>query len=91
MLNIVVFTKEWLGGGQILDDYMTELAKVCGNAVKFHRVDVEESSKYKEAYGVSRLPTTLFFRNGEIVDYFPGLIAKRKIKARIEALLRQAE
>ena len=86
-LHIVVFTTSWLGGGQILDNYMNSFATQYTDNTAFHRLDIDKSDKYIKRYGINQLPMTLFFQDGAIVDSFQGLIAKRKIQARIEALL----
>lgn len=80
---VVVFTADKFANAQILDSFIEELAQDYTN-FNFFRVDVEQTKKYASELGVQRIPTLLFFRNGEIIyniqEMLPFSLLKRKLE-----------
>lgn len=85
-LVVLVFTADWLGSGHILEEFIQELSNNM-HGFKTYLIDAEKSEDLGSQLSVNQLPTTLFLKEGEVVDYFSGLIPKRKIKHRIEQIL----
>ena len=47
--------------------------------VKFFKINVDETPDVAIKYGVSSIPTLLFFKNGELVNKLVGAYPKEKI------------
>ncbi|MEM9991604.1 MAG: thioredoxin family protein [Bacteroidota bacterium] len=86
-LVVIAFSAIWTGHGQIIDNFYEELSEQYGE-VLFLRVDVEQSEGYAQKYGIRKVPTTLFLEDGQIVDHFEGLLPKKSIVERINALIK---
>jgi len=50
---------------------LEEMAGVMTD-VKFMKIDMEENEDLATQYGISCMPTFIFFKNGEKVDEFSG-------------------
>lgn len=85
-LQIVRFCAEWSGPCQMMGPIYKEMFSMYSNAASFYRVDIDEAPLLKKQYGVVELPTILFYKNGEQVDFAIGLISKDSLKSKIEKL-----
>jgi len=86
-LLLVHFKTEWNGACQILAPVYDDLANAYKGTAKFFTVDAEKNKTAAHEYGVNEIPTILFFKNGEVVDYVSGLTPKNIIISKIENAL----
>jgi len=86
-LSLVQFKIEWSGACQIISPIYEELATSYKGQAKFFTVDVETETGIDHEYGITELPTILFFRNGKIVDHVTGLTPKNVMISKIENAL----
>ena len=86
-LTLVQFKKEWNGACQIISPIYEELANSYKGQVNFFSIDVEQEKGIDRDYGVKEIPTILFFRNGEVIDYIAGLTPKNVMITKIENAL----
>lgn len=89
-LSLVQFKTEWSGSCQIISPIYEELASSYKGQAKFFTVDVEMEKSIVKEYGITELPTILFFRNGNIVDHVTGLTPKNVLIGKIEHALTTA-
>jgi thioredoxin 1 len=86
-LSLVQFKTEWSGACQIISPIYEDLAKSYKGQVNFFSIDVEKEAGIDNEYGVTELPTILFFRKGEVIDHVTGLIPKITMITKIENAL----
>jgi thioredoxin 1 len=86
-LSLVQFRIEWSGACQIISPIYEELASSYKGQAKFFTVDVEMETGIDHEYGITELPTILFFRNGKIIDHVTGLTPKNVMISKIETAL----
>ncbi|HXL58679.1 MAG TPA: thioredoxin domain-containing protein [Chitinophagaceae bacterium] len=86
-LLLVHFKTEWNGACQILAPVYEDLANEYKDTAKFFTIDTEKNKTAAHEYGVNEIPTILFFKNGEVIDYVSGLTAKNIIISKIENAL----
>jgi thioredoxin-like negative regulator of GroEL len=55
--------------------------------VEVHWVNIEKDRELSERLGVFAIPSTILFRNREVVDHIAGVIPRRKIEERIAPYL----
>ena len=84
---VLVLVTEWLGAVDIIDMYIEDLALHFQHQIQFYRQDVEQNMNIYREIGIRQLPTTLFLKNGELVDYFSGMLNKTKIQQRLTNLI----
>lgn len=59
------------------------------SSVSFGRINVSEYGEIMEAYGISAIPTVLFFRKGELIDQFIGSMEREELLSLVAKLLYQ--
>jgi thioredoxin 1 len=85
---LVKIGAEWLGTCDIMAPILEELFADYGRQLKFGSIDSDKSKKLVERFGVSKLPTFAFFKNGVMVDQIIGASPKDKFVTIISNLLR---
>jgi len=84
---LVDFYAEWCGPCRMLGPIIEELAKDYEGKVKIFKLNVDNAQELAAQYGVSSIPTVIFFKNGEKVDQFLGALPKEKIEEYIQKYL----
>jgi thioredoxin 1 len=86
-LVLVEFYADWSGAHHIIIPGLMELKDRYGSRVKFCMLDVGNHKVLSEKYGIWNIPTIVFFRNGDPVDYIVGLVPKIAIAEKLDVLL----
>ncbi len=82
-LVVVDFFAAWCAPCRIMEPRFEEAAKEMRDA-KFVKVNVDESQKKAEEYGVMSIPTLLIFKEGKVVDQAIGAVPKDTLKKMVE-------
>ncbi len=86
--NVVVdFWAEWCGPCKILAPIIDELAKEYVGKVVFAKLNVDEAKDIAINFGISAIPTLIFFKRGKPVDALVGVLPKGEIKRWIDRIL----
>ena len=83
----MVFTADWLGEGTIMDAIIEGICPEYEGRVGFYRVDIEATKDISKRLGVRRLPAMFFFKDGEIIDHFSGMMPRSALQERLNNLL----
>ena len=86
-LAIVEFYADWSGLCQIMMPVYNQVAGSYSSSAGFYSVDVDSNPELKEQFGVMELPTVLFFRNGNLIDYVAGAVSKNAFIAKLENVI----
>lgn len=78
---VVDFWANWCGPCHAYSPLIEKLAGEWAGKVKVVKLEVDENPKTAEKYNVLSIPTTMIFKNGQIVEQMVGV--------QPEALLRQ--
>lgn len=84
---ILSFGAEWSGNAEMLSNMLQDIDNEFNGQIDVCLADIEADPNLAEQYGISEVPTTLIFHNGEVVDYFTGLLSKGRIRQKIEDCL----
>lgn len=83
--NVVVdFWAEWCMPCRYIAPIIDELAKEYAGKVIFGKLNVDENQNIAVRFGISAIPTLIFFKNGRVVDQIVGAMPKKEIKRWIE-------
>ena|SRR5215218_1644366 len=86
-LSLVKFITHWSGACQILKPVYDELTKCYKGAVQFFIVDIEKEKKLPAEFGITEVPSILFFKGGKLIDHAVGLTSKDVLITKIENAL----
>jgi thioredoxin 1 len=84
---LIDFSAEWCPPCRALSPVLDEIAAENSERFKITKVDVEESPDLATSFKVRSLPTLLFVKDGKLLDQQIGLISKREIVKRLEAIV----
>ncbi|RLI88851.1 MAG: thioredoxin [Archaeoglobales archaeon] len=83
--NVVVdFWAEWCAPCKIIAPIIEELAKEYAGKVVFAKLDTDRNQLIALQFGISAIPTLIYFKRGKPVDSIVGALPKRELKHWIE-------
>jgi thioredoxin 1 len=83
---LVDFWAEWCGPCKMIAPILDEIAKEKAGAVKVAKVNVDNNQSLSARYNIRAIPTLLFFKDGQLRDQVTGMMSKKDVLRRIEAL-----
>lgn len=83
-LVLVDFWAPWCMPCRMLAPTIEEIANEMEGKVKVCKMNVDESIKYPQQYGIMSIPTVMLFKNGQIVETMIGLQPKEEILKTIQ-------
>lgn len=67
--NVLVdFWADWCGPCRMLAPILDELAEKLSDKALFAKVNVDDEPELAQRFGVSSIPTVIFFKDGQIKD-----------------------
>jgi thioredoxin 1 len=87
---LVEFGAVWCQPCRILEPVLEELAKEWGETVKVAKLDVDEATQLTMNYQVLSVPTTMLFKNGEVLERMVGYQPKERISGKVMPHLQTA-
>jgi thioredoxin len=82
---LVDFWAEWCPPCRRLAPTIDRLAAEAGSRYRVAKLDVQQSPRTAERYGVQSIPTLLIFKNGAVVEQLLGPRPKEELAARLAA------
>ncbi len=76
---LVDFYAEWCGPCKMMGPVIDEIATELEGKWKVGKVNVDESPKSAEEYGIQSIPTLVIFKNGEAVERLMGFRGKEDL------------
>ena len=77
---LVDFWAPWCGPCRMLTPTVEELAKDYEGKVKVGKLNTDDSPDTATNYGISSIPTILFFKGGQVVDRLVGVNPKSRFQ-----------
>lgn len=75
---LIDFWASWCGPCMMQGPVMDEIAEEYGN-IKVGKINVDEEQELAIKFGVSSIPTLMYFRDGKAVKTLVGLRSKEQI------------
>lgn len=85
-LVIVDFFATWCGPCQMLTPILANLDKKYNEKLDIYKVNVDESQEAAIRYGVTSVPTLIFFKDGEEIERQIGYIEEEELSKLIEEI-----
>ena len=84
---VVDFYADWCGPCKMIAPVMEELSNDMEGKVKFCKVNVDNNQRISQEYGITNIPSILFFKNGQKVDMQVGFVPKNVLEQKINSFL----
>lgn len=80
---LLEFGAVWCQPCRILEPVLEDLAGEWGDSVKVAKLDVDEAAQITMNYQILSVPTTMLFKNGEVLERMVGYQPKDKISGKV--------
>jgi thioredoxin 1 len=84
---VVDFWAEWCGPCKMIAPVLDELADEYAGRAKIGKVNVDEQQSLAARYGITAIPTLIFFKGGQVVQQVRGARSKRELKEALDRVL----
>lgn len=80
---VVDFWAEWCGPCRMVGPVVEELSREFAGKVTFAKCNTDDNAMLANQFGISAIPTLLFFRDGRLADRVIGAYPKEALKTKI--------
>ena len=84
---LVDFWASWCGPCHVMAPVIDDLATEFAGRVTVGKVNVDDEPDLAAQYGIRSIPTLLLFKDGQIVDQAVGVVPKRVLTEKLNALV----
>jgi thioredoxin 1 len=78
-----VFSASWCGPCKAYKPEIAQVIEQYGEKARIVNIDVDEARRLANRYEVQQVPTTLVFKDGEVVDRFAGMLKAKHLAKRL--------
>lgn len=84
---MVDFFAPWCGPCKMMAPIVEKVAEEYKGKVKIGKLDVDEHNESGNKYEVQSIPTTIFFKNGEMVNKLIGFQSEEQLKKALDEVV----
>jgi thioredoxin 1 len=84
---LVDFWAEWCGPCKMIAPLLDELATEYQGRAAVGKVNIDEDQALATKFGITAIPTLLFFKGGQVAGQVVGMCSKRDLKSNLDKLL----
>jgi thioredoxin 1 len=84
---LVDFWAEWCGPCKMIAPLLDELAGEYSGRAAIGKVNIDEDQTLATKFGITAIPTLLFFKGGQVAGQVVGMCSKRDLKSNLDKLL----
>ena len=84
---LIDFSATWCQPCKALAPTIDAVAEEYNGKLSVYKVDIDQAPNATTQFGISGVPTCIFFANGKEVDRFQGNLDLRSVKERVEKVV----
>ncbi len=84
---LVDFWAVWCGPCRVVAPIVEELAEEYAGRAVIGKMDVDQNKQVATQLGIQAIPTLVLVKGGQIADRIVGVVDKKSLRARLDALL----
>jgi thioredoxin 1 len=84
---LVDFWAVWCGPCRVVAPIVEELAEEYAGRAVIGKMDVDQNKQVATQLGIQAIPTLIIVKGGQIADRIVGVVDKKSLRARLDALL----
>jgi thioredoxin 1 len=85
---VVDFYADWCAPCKMLAPVFQKMAEDYAGQARFVKVNVDEEASLTDRFGISGIPTMIFFKDGAMADSATGLLPPEEIMAKVNRLMK---
>lgn len=82
---LVDFYADWCGPCKMLSPVISQLAEEYAGTIKVVKVNVDQAPTLASSFGISSIPTLLYFRDGKVKGTSVGMSRKEDLERKLHA------
>ncbi len=90
-LVLVDFWASWCIPCKMIAPVIDKVADRHAGQLKVGKLNIDENPATAVSYGITGIPTLLFFKDGQVIDRVTGLISQAQLETQIGRLLSKTE
>jgi len=83
---VIDFWAQWCPPCHVIAPIIEELARDYAGKVVFGKLGVDENKTTAVKYGITAVPTLLFFKNGKLIDQVIGAVSKQHLEEKVKKM-----
>ena len=83
------FWAPWCGPCRLMGPVVEEVATQYAGRLTVGTLNVDEHPMVAQRYGITSIPTLVFFHDGQVMETVVGAVPKRVLAAHVEDVLRR--
>ena len=83
---LLLFTASWSGSSQLVHNTVNSTVSSSKYNIDVKIVDIEQQADLAAHFGIRQVPTIVIIQKREIVEFFSGMINRKKLSGRLQKL-----
>ncbi|MCK5519667.1 MAG: thioredoxin family protein [Candidatus Marinimicrobia bacterium] len=85
--KMLIFSSSYNPISMVIKDYTDELYGIYNEFIEFRHYELERDEEFFKNAKITIVPTILFIKKKELIDYTTGIVTKKELEEKIKTFL----